>query len=285
MEQSIVKPISRLWAIQLSNSEFRQWRDSDNFKVLSYNWEAIKVPGNSTLRNIKSKVSYQYPNEKVSKVNSISRGIYYYSRLREGDGILGITGTRNVEKIGYVVSNVWDDFDKHSVQIKFEWVKGFQIKVAKRNIFDEDLEIEKVRLEMIESFELPDEFQEFDSEKLANQKSPTKVTRSQIDFTNALDVFYHSKEVASLEKVEHIFPKEDKGGKITLFFGTNRNKTASTNLNSMFGDKLDLLKFGFCDVSIPRGHIQGELERPFKFLFIKFSEKPGEHVYWNLLMS
>ncbi len=48
--------------------------------------------------------------------------------------------------------------------------------------------------------------------------------------------------------------------------------------NNYFGDELDKLKFGFCEVNIPRGHIQGELERPFSLWFIKFSEESGQHV-------
>ncbi|MDP2362972.1 MAG: alpha/beta hydrolase, partial [Ignavibacteria bacterium] len=100
----------------------------------------------------------------------------------------------------------------------------------------------------------------------------------QIDFKNALDEFFHINELESSEKAKEISPKEDEGGKMTLFYGTNRNRTTSTDINKLFGDQLDKLKYGFCDVSIPRGHILGELERPFKFLFIKFSEVPGEHV-------
>lgn len=47
----------------------------------------------------------------------------------------------------------------------------------------------------------------------------------------------------------------------------------------VYGNEIgDELIYGTCEVSIPRGHVQGNLERPKKILFIEFPEKEGKHV-------
>ena len=89
---------------------------------------------------------------------------------------------------------------------------------------------------------------------------------------------FSSVEKKKMLDKETVSPKKDVGGKITLFFGTNRNKTSSSDINQFYGNKLDKLKFGLCDVSIPRGHIQGDLERPFVLGFIEFKEKTNKHI-------
>jgi hypothetical protein len=155
MEQLPEIPINRIWAIQLSNSEYRKWENKEKFGTLYFNWKRYLVPGDLTLRELKKIIGEQLPSEKVSKINSIVKGIYRYSRLNAGDGIFGISSSRKVERIGYVISNLWSDPSKNSVNIKIEWLKGFIPRVAHRNIFDIDLEIEKVNKEIIYQFNLP----------------------------------------------------------------------------------------------------------------------------------
>lgn len=75
-----------------------------------------------------------------------------------------------------------------------------------------------------------------------------------------------------------IEPTEDPGGQIRLFYGTNRNRIKHKDINLVYSDERDKLKYGFCDVSIPRGHKKGKVERPFHFWFIDFSEKESNHV-------
>ena len=51
-----------------------------------------------------------------------------------------------------------------------------------------------------------------------------------------------------------------------------------TEKKEYYSDERDELKYGYCDVSIPRGHLQGELERPFNFWIIHLDENPEKHI-------
>jgi esterase/lipase superfamily enzyme len=64
---------------------------------------------------------------------------------------------------------------------------------------------------------------------------------------------------------------------IRTFFATDRNLTGKTNPKKMFGADRAALKYGTCDVSIPRDHRMGELEAPSIFK-LEFREDPTKHV-------
>ncbi len=72
--------------------------------------------------------------------------------------MIGAIKTKRVEKIGYVISNSWDDYQKYSVKIKVEWIKGFSPIEAPRNIFNDDLEIERINKDMVSLIGLPFRF-------------------------------------------------------------------------------------------------------------------------------
>lgn len=64
---------------------------------------------------------------------------------------------------------------------------------------------------------------------------------------------------------------------IRVFYGTNRQPTGSRTPAAFYGCEPGPLRFGFCDVSIPRDHEIGELEAPKLWKF-EFREDPREHV-------
>ncbi|MCA9053033.1 MAG: hypothetical protein KDA75_04310, partial [Planctomycetaceae bacterium] len=47
---------------------------------------------------------------------------------------------------------------------------------------------------------------------------------------------------------------------IRVFYGTNRQATGDARPDRFFGTESGSLSFGFCDVSIPPNHEEGELE-------------------------
>ena len=65
--------------------------------------------------------------------------------------------------------------------------------------------------------------------------------------------------------------------KLPVYFGTDRNYTASDNLNDAFGTERSSLKYGIVEVSIPHDHRIGEIESPSIWRF-EFSEDPKKHV-------
>ncbi len=75
------------------------------------------------------------------------------------------------------------------------------------------------------------------------------------------------------------FPQSAKNGFATVrvFYGTDRNRTGSDEPKEFYGTERDAISIGFCDVSIPKNHITGELESP-KIWKFEFTENPRRHV-------
>ncbi len=64
---------------------------------------------------------------------------------------------------------------------------------------------------------------------------------------------------------------------VRAFFATDRSLTGIKKPSEMFGVGRATLKYGTCDVSIPRDHRMGELEEP-SILRLEFREDPTKHV-------
>ena len=64
---------------------------------------------------------------------------------------------------------------------------------------------------------------------------------------------------------------------IKVFYATDRNNTGSTDPNTTYGGDRGTLKYGTCDITVPKDHRVGELEAP-SYLRLEFSEDPAKHV-------
>ncbi|KAB7687393.1 alpha/beta hydrolase [Plesiomonas shigelloides] len=64
---------------------------------------------------------------------------------------------------------------------------------------------------------------------------------------------------------------------VKTFFATDRNLTGKTKPDEMFGASRSNIRYGTCDVSIPRDHRMGELESP-SIWRLEFREDPAKHV-------
>lgn len=64
---------------------------------------------------------------------------------------------------------------------------------------------------------------------------------------------------------------------VDVFFATDRNMNDTQNPNGIFGSSRSTLRYGICEVSIPRDHKMGEVERPEIWRF-QFREDPEKHV-------
>ncbi len=64
---------------------------------------------------------------------------------------------------------------------------------------------------------------------------------------------------------------------LPVYFGTDRDKTNSKDLNEAFGIKRSKLKYGIVEVSIPHDHRVGEIETPSIWRF-EFTEDPAKHI-------
>jgi esterase/lipase superfamily enzyme len=72
-------------------------------------------------------------------------------------------------------------------------------------------------------------------------------------------------------------PKDEDYEKVLIFYGTDRKKTGEEKPNNYYGShQADSVEYGTCEVSIPKKHASGEIERPGVLgLFI---EDPSKHV-------
>lgn len=64
---------------------------------------------------------------------------------------------------------------------------------------------------------------------------------------------------------------------INVFFATDRNRIQGTNPAILFGNGRGNLSYGYCEVSIPRDHRMGVVERPSLWR-LEFNENPDNHV-------
>jgi len=64
---------------------------------------------------------------------------------------------------------------------------------------------------------------------------------------------------------------------VKVFYATDRRRTASRKASKTYGVKRDVLSYGICEVSIPRDHRMGEMERPVVWK-LEFREDPKKHV-------
>ena len=64
---------------------------------------------------------------------------------------------------------------------------------------------------------------------------------------------------------------------VKVFYATDRRRTASPRPSKTYGVARDVLSYGICEISIPRDHRMGELERPAVWK-LEFREDPKKHV-------
>lgn len=64
---------------------------------------------------------------------------------------------------------------------------------------------------------------------------------------------------------------------VRVYYGTNRDQTGETEPSEFYGNNRDSLSIGYCDVSIPFNHVEGNIERP-KIWKFEFRENPKKHV-------
>lgn len=66
-------------------------------------------------------------------------------------------------------------------------------------------------------------------------------------------------------------------GVVRVFYGTDRDDEAPRAIGQAYGNGRSTLKFGYVDVSIPREHRMGKLERPSLWR-LEFKENPEKHI-------
>jgi len=72
-------------------------------------------------------------------------------------------------------------------------------------------------------------------------------------------------------------PTSDVAATVRVYFGTDRNRTASTDPRTYYGHERAAVSYGYSDVTVPRAHTVGRLETPSVLKF-EFSPNPAKHI-------
>lgn len=96
---------------------------------------------------------------------------------------------------------------------------------------------------------------------------PNAMTRSAESTEEAMEMAEDSGEAAS----------DDPFTTVRVFYATDRNNTGSDKPAGVYGVERSELQYGFCDVSIPKDHRVGEIERP-SYWTLDFWENEERHV-------
>ncbi len=72
-------------------------------------------------------------------------------------------------------------------------------------------------------------------------------------------------------------PTSDVAATVRVYFGTDRNRTASADPRTYYGHGRRAVSYGYSDVTVPRTHTVGRLETPSVFKF-EFSPNPAKHI-------
>lgn len=253
------------WAIQLSDSQHRTWKSKARNSQLVFQWEGVFVNRDLSPEEMLNAVSKRFSDAASTDKTNLANGIYNYFRVKIGDLILGVEGKNTIKRIG-IVGEVNKRFeDDFRLMLNIKWFSRLRNIRNEINIFDPLAEIQPITPEM----------------GLAGLPLDIILNNSGHE---AIMSFKHKRFYGSDEPEKIVPPakivseKEDKGGKISLFYGTNRSITGKNDYNNYYGDDLDILKFGKCLVSIPKGHIQGDVERPKKIMWIELRENIEKHI-------
>jgi len=247
------------WALQLERTDQIAWERGEEFDTLQFKWEEVSIASRSTVMSISNAVARAHPDFTDKQVKDMAISIKNVKDMKRGDYVLGVEGESLIEKVGYI-NEIGGELRQAAIQIR--WNKEIPESRTSRPLFDQNKVVQKVKGKMWEEIY-------FDIERL-------------VGFVPAHlheNFYQESYEYIVKEPTKLYFgvPKKEQGGKITLFYGTNRNKTGSANFNEYYGGQVEKLQFGLCEVNIPKGHVQGELERP-KIWKLQFKENPNRDV-------
>ncbi|KRT17819.1 hypothetical protein ASU31_00540 [Pedobacter ginsenosidimutans] len=269
---ALIKPFresSRIWVINDDREDWLKREETDIIgkEILSLNLQGIEMPFKASEKNNSLSIARRYPQLSNEEVAGLAGSIREAKKIRPSDCILEFENETLVD-IGYVTDKKLDN-SQGKLEIGIQWM---------HELMDDNIHLPINPTMAIQPLH-PNAFygKEGGVMKLEKKLTDMGLTPSEastrekmIDYNNVI-------------KMEENFiipqPKEDKGGKIEVFFCTNRDRIEGKKLSETFGNGVNgEATYGFCEVSIPKGHIQGEIERPWKFWRMEFPEWLTDHV-------
>jgi esterase/lipase superfamily enzyme len=267
----VKRPSGAYYAVQLEGSDYRSWEDiGERTSRLTFHWEKMNANIYGTLQKLLIAVAKTHTGYDDDYIMEKAKTIRQTKHIHRSDYIFGVKD-QSLNKVGFVADTSLIDLQELSLTIN--WVSEESVGEISGNIFKENLEIQKLNGTELNRIEK----QVGNSLQLAYTRLP--------DHQNEEWAFSESYKTGKAENILSVEKaiddhKEDKGGLITVFYGTNRNSLGEKDGRQCYGDDdTDQLRYGTCDVELPRNHKQGELERPGKFLWI-FPQRENEEKHF-----
>ena len=265
------RPPVKFYGVNLKDSEHHAWENSnDNKSELTFKWKEINAVSSESFNDISIAVAQHYRDESKEKVKSIANEIQISGQMIVSDSIIGLQENR-LKKIGYISAK--ENPDDKSTTISINWVSTITDNNVDEQILPDLEQVQLIKATKLGKLEkqLPVAFNKAykeiprptnrESEK-GRLKDFVEVDAEQLK-ADLQNVIYFNKS-----------PKEDQGGTIRLFYGTNRIPTGRVDDKDTYGEETDQLHVGFCEVQIPFDHERGEMERPL----INYFEDEEVHV-------
>jgi esterase/lipase superfamily enzyme len=266
------RPPVAFYGISLNDSIFRTWENDNDESALVINWKDIQTSQDEEINDIYITVAQRFNTDNRDKVKSLAHDIYGSGQIKVNDSVLGIDGDR-LEKIGYVFAK--EATQEREVTLSIKWVAEVADGQLKEKVITDDAQFQVIKPAKLKKIE-----RQFPA---VIAKAYEAMPGHEADY-KTFENFRPDEELKkTVEKDFHEFgvtPKEDKGGLITVFYGTNRVALKRENGMNEYGEDMDdQLHRGICEVQLPEGHREGELERPGKILMkIPLPENPHIHI-------
>ncbi len=257
------EPSSKVWSfnteLNLPLESSKRKKDATHFL---FDLKDTGARFKESISELTISIAQNNPSIKRDEIKSIINSIKAIKQISKKDCILSTFNGRVLE-IGMVIDKYVDPSGSN-ISFDVKWLAN----VSSENYTIHQKDNQKFqRLEPINIYAVTGE-------------SGTNLERSLANMGLDLQDNFIHEQVEYSEKLELVnleAQKEEKGGLAEIFFATNRAKLKNSEIHydKVLGNELI---YGICQVSIPRGHVQGNLERPKKYWFYEFSENENEHI-------
>lgn len=262
MNKSLVpieRPYGRYYAVQLENTKFKKTISRGSVSTIIFNWDDIVDDISSHHNNLLIQVAQSNDESSTQQVKDLVKAIITTEKIQVFDRIFGFYG-ENIERVGYVNTK---EIASNEVKISVKWIEESTFENVLIPIFQSDKEIQVLNKRELTKIE-----------KAVGSSIQKLYDQMPVIQDQGSDDFVYKTVIHK----ETLLPKDESGGKIALFYGTNRNRLQSKGDKITYGSEItNNLETGFCEVNIPKGHVQGELERPIRVIW-RFPENPDKHI-------
>lgn len=266
--QEKTEKIPRVWAIESENNSWVNFSagSSPNSSHLTFEVIGLEKPLKASEANNALSIAKLHSELSNEKISGLAASIKEIRKIQTNDLIISVANKELLD-IGQVTKKITKQSSKIEIDIKW-----------KEEVFGPNAEL---------PLKANQQVQEFHPEVLFGTENPIlaqleqKLSEYGANRKQAVAFETFSEYKGVLEQTEQIQVNENL---VEVFFGTNRKAIETKNINQRFGkEQSDDLTLGFCEVSIPKEHKQGAMERPFKILSIEFPEWLTDHIVMTKL--